>query len=150
MTDPILDTIREMTMPANPLRVDPADEVDRAVVATRRGTGRLVALLGSGDGGVIMRAARALLEVGPFAFPSLDSALPRAAELHHRLAIVGMLETIGLVEGAPVTGALLTAYRRRDDPIVRSRAAEALARVAGARVYRQVIAGADRPPPETS
>ena len=97
-----------------------ADEVDRAVAAARRAVGRLAGLLGDEDPDVLRKAAAALAEIGPFAIGPLSSALRRAKEPRHRLAIMGMLMSFARQARGPVSAALSAALAREKDPRVRA------------------------------
>ncbi len=97
----------------------PQDEVDRAALGMDRAIHRLIALLGSQDRATINRAALALDALGARAIVGpLGSALPRAKQSIHRLAILGMLRSYVEVEQGQVAAALARIVQRERDPQV--------------------------------
>jgi HEAT repeat protein len=107
------------------------DDVERAVEATHRAIGRLVALLGHEDAFTVRKASLALLELGGEAVVGLlAAALPRAKSPRHRLAIAGTLYQLGEEMMPQVAAALADAYRRERDPQVAAAIGAALMRIA--------------------
>jgi hypothetical protein len=94
-------------------------EVDRAVLAVRRAIGRLVRLLGDDDLAVVLDAAVGLEALGAKAVVGpLAAALPRAAGLRHRAAIIGVLIPLAAEEYSQVAEALVGALERENEPVL--------------------------------
>ena len=123
----------------------PPDEVDKAVAAARKAVGRLAKLLGDEDPTVLLKAASALAEIGPFAVGPLAAALPRASSPRHRLAIMGALLSFGDQAYVQVAAALTAAIKREKDPFVRAKAGAALAHLIASRIAVDLAAGASGP-----
>ena len=123
----------------------PPDEVDEAAAATKKAVGRLARLLGDEDRAVLLKAASALAEIGPFAVGPLAAALPRASSPRHRLAIMGALLSFGDQAYVQVAAALTAAIKREKDPFVRAKAGAALAHLIAGAIAADLAAGAIAP-----
>ena len=118
---PYNDKGSRMKIPKSP-RPKP-DEVDRAVSGVRSAIAKLARQMQTDNKAVRLKAAAALLEIGPYAGGPLAMAASRAPVPGHRLYMLGLLRSLGSAEDPDVVGVL--AKMREDDPN------EMVARVAG-------------------
>jgi hypothetical protein len=113
-------------------------EVERAAEGVRRAIGRLVALLGDDDPSTIYGAFETLVSIGAFAAEPLATALPRAAEVRQRAAIMTCLMELAPVARSVVFGAMLRASQRDSDPALRAFAGRNLVALTGAIVMDDI------------
>ena len=114
------------------------NEVDRAAAGVRRAIGCLIALLGDEDLVTICGAFETLVSIGAFAAEPLATALPRAASVRHRAAIMNCLMELAPVARPPVLRAMLRASQRDCDPALRASAGQNLVALTGAIVMDDI------------
>jgi hypothetical protein len=133
-------------------------EVGRAVLAVRRGIGRLAELLADDDLAAVRGAALALEALGGKAVVgALAPALPGAATPRLRAAIAGALFAFHREERAAVVGALIEAIEWETDPVLAINLRAALSAVIAADMetsrprsheVRTPVSGGEQAPPQ--
>jgi hypothetical protein len=96
------------------------NEVDRAAEGVRRAIGRLIVLFGDDDPGTTYRTYETLVSIGALAAGPLARALPRAASIRHRAAIMNCLMELAPVARPEVLRAMTQTSRREPDPALRA------------------------------